>query len=148
MSKLHTLSLLTVVGLLGACSSSGNSQLFNSVPDKDYSDVYLRGVFNWWEATDAFKFRELDANTMVVELDLIADGQPYDFKVADSTWSPAFNCGLPASGPLMQLNNEVELYCFNDSLNLQFIPAETGKYRFELDISNNQYPELTVSVVQ
>lgn len=138
---------LTSALLLGGCAVPSTSELFSSLPEKDYGDIYLRGVFNWWEATEAFKFSMIDNDTLVVEVELIADGQPYDFKVADSTWSPAFNCGLPIAADAIDIGDTTELYCYNDSLNLQFIPSETAIYRFELDISNNQYPELKVTAI-
>lgn len=106
--------------------------------------MYLRGVFNWWEANEQFKLIPISENLLVVEIELIADGQPYDFKVADDTWAPAYNCGLAVSADALNLEDGVELYCYTDSLNLQFIPSETAIYRFELDVSNQQYPELTI----
>jgi len=136
--------IASVIALAG-CAVPSTSDLFSSIPEKDYSNVYLRGVFNWWEVNESFKFELVDNDILAVEVELIADGQPYDFKVADSTWSPAFNCGLPAQTTPIKLGVPVELYCYNDSLNLQFIPNETAVYRFELDVSNNQYPELKVT---
>ena len=135
---------MSLTFLLGACAVPSSSDLFSREPEKDYSQMYLRGVFNWWEATEPFKFKVIDDNTLVVEVELIADGQPYDFKVADDAWSPAFNCGLPFASPAMSLKEEVELYCYSDSLNLQFTPSETAVYSFELDTSNNRYPSLTI----
>jgi hypothetical protein len=144
MCKLFRICIVSFAVLLTGCAVPSSSELFSSEPEKDYSDVYLRGVFNWWEATEAFKFEPVDASTYSVEVELIADGQPYDFKVANSDWSPAYNCGLATQSTPLSLNTEVELYCFSDSLNLQFIPSETAIYLFELDVSNSQYPQITI----
>ncbi|WP_395339018.1 hypothetical protein PN836_013365 [Ningiella sp. W23] len=136
---------LSISALLSACAVPTGSELFTSEPEKDYSEVYLRGVFNWWEASEAFKFVKMSDEKLYVDLELIADGQPYDFKVADGSWSPAYNCGLAEKTAPIELDDDVELYCFSDSLNLQFIPNETASYRFQLDVSNDRYPELTIS---
>jgi hypothetical protein len=140
---LKYVSLASVIGLSG-CAVPSASDIFSSAPQKDYSNMYLRGVFNWWEANEQFKFAPISEDLFVVEIELIADGQPYDFKVADDTWSPAYNCGLALSADALSMNDPIELYCYTDSLNLQFIPSETAIYRFELDVSNQQYPELTI----
>lgn len=146
MVKLYKIPFFAAVAFITGCAVPTNTGLFSTAPEKNYTSMYLRGVFNWWDATEAFKFKAIDKDTLIVDIELIADGQPYDFKVADDTWSPDFNCGLASQSMPMNLNNQVELYCFNDSLNLQFIPLETAVYRFELDISNNKYPELSVTV--
>lgn len=147
MCRVIKICIVGAVLALTGCATPSSSELFSSEQKKDYSEVYLRGVFNWWEATEAFKFQRLDNSTLVVEIELIADGQPYAFKVADETWSPAYNCGLATDDERMALNSRRELYCFSDSLNLQFTPSETAIYRFELDTSNSQYPNLTISSV-
>jgi hypothetical protein len=146
LKSLHVF-FATAAVLLTGCAVPSTSELFSSAPEKDYSNLYLRGVFNWWEATEPFKFEPVNEDILAVQIELIADGQPYDFKVADATWSPAYNCGLGLQSMSLTLDQSVELYCFNDSLNLQFTPFETAVYRFELDISNNQYPELTILTV-
>jgi hypothetical protein len=145
-TDLKRIALLCIsIAMLSACAVPSSSNLFQSEPEKDYSQMYLRGVFNWWEAGEAFKFTQVSKELFIVDVELIADGQPYDFKVADKNWAPLFNCGLAEESTPMALSEAVELYCFNDSLNLKFTPNETAIYRFELDVSNNQYPELRVS---
>lgn len=147
MLRSYNVLLIASVMLLTGCAVPSTSDIFSSKPEKNYNNIYLRGVFNWWEATEAFKFIALDEDTLIVDIELIADGQPYDFKVADDTWSPSFNCGLATQGLALRMGEERELYCYSDSLNLQFIPPETATYRFRLDVSNNQYPQLQVTVI-
>ncbi|MBT1451594.1 hypothetical protein KJ365_11945 [Glaciecola sp. XM2] len=137
-------SVIAAVLVLSGCAVPSASDIFSPQSNKDYSNVYLRGVFNWWEATEPFKFTPVDQHTFAVEIELIADGQPYDFKVADENWLPEYNCGLPDASSSIEENDEVELYCYSDSLNLQFVPSETATYRFELDTRNPQYPSLLV----
>ena len=82
-------SLLAVTAtlLLSACTSSGKialPELPSSSPRIAVEDLYLRGVFNWWEATPAYRFKQ-DGVNWHVNVELIADGQPYDFKLSDNT---------------------------------------------------------------
>lgn len=106
--------------------------------------MYLRGVFNWWEVNEAFKLTATSQDSYSVTIELIADGQPYDFKVADNSWSMELNCGNVFNASPMKLSKAVALVCANDSLNLQFTPAETALYRFILDVSDNSEPELII----
>nr|WP_136250687.1 hypothetical protein [Ningiella ruwaisensis] len=148
--RLKTIIAIYIATLLSACAVPTGSDIFSQTPDKDYSDMYLRGIFNWWEAREDYKLNKVDGENDLyqVDIELIADGQPYDFKLADAQWSPAYNCGLPSLDEALELEQDIELYCFSDSLNLQFIPNETGVYRFALDTSNNQYPELRITLVE
>lgn len=134
------LGLQVIVG----CASSGSSDFFKQIVGKDYSGMYLRGVFNWWEVNESFKLQADSNDSYAVTIELIADGQPYDFKVADSNWSMTLNCGNEFDAEAMQLGQALDLTCASDSLNLQFTPPETAMYRFILDVSNNAEPELMI----
>lgn len=114
---------------------------------RDYSQMYLRGVFNWWEANESFKLTPTSENQYSVTIELIADGQPYDFKVADEIWSMALNCGNYYNSEALKLNEERTLVCADNSSNLQYTPSETALYLFTLDVSDNQNPVLKVSKV-
>ncbi|MFT6086337.1 MAG: hypothetical protein ACJAWT_000690 [Glaciecola sp.] len=148
---MHKFTKLTVVALslvaLGACSTRSARDLISFEPDKNYQDMYLRGVFNWWEATDQFKFSRISPDLYTITIELIADGQPYDFKVADASWTPEFNCGFEYSPRRVELYDPVELICEQTSQNIQFIPSDTGLFTFEFDISDNSEPELTITRV-
>jgi len=146
MSRLLKLTL-TLAGLqiLAGCASSGSVDFFSQSPEKDYSNMYLRGVFNWWEVNEAFKLTPTSDDQYTVTIELIADGQPYDFKVADNNWTMTLNCGYEfGSVEPMQLDDSVALICASDSVNLQFTPSETGLFQFTLDVSNNDKPELFI----
>jgi hypothetical protein len=140
-------AVIIMLHVLSGCASSGSSDFFNQTAEKDYSNMYLRGVFNWWEINETFKLLPNSDDSYGVTIELIADGQPYDFKVADNNWSMALNCGNEFNAASIQLGKRIELVCTNDSLNLQFTPPETAMYRFNLDVENNGNPELMIEKV-
>lgn len=106
--------------------------------------MYLRGVFNWWEATDDFRLLPIaDSGDYGLTMELIADGQPYDFKVADGKWSDSLNCGAKSKVETIRVGETVALYCGQDSLNLQFSPKITGRYEFRLSSTWNG-PRLSI----
>lgn len=138
-------SLLLIFQFITGCASSGTQDFFTPTPSKDYSNMYLRGVFNWWEASDNFKLDAISNDEYAITIELIADNQPYDFKVADATWTMELDCGNSFNAEPLSLGEAVELVCAGDSLNLQFTPSETGLYQFILDVSDNDEPELTIT---
>ncbi|MFT5277712.1 MAG: hypothetical protein ACI97K_002024 [Glaciecola sp.] len=148
---MHRFTKLAVIALclvgLSACSSRAARDLISFEPDKNYQDMYLRGVFNWWEATEQFKLTRVSPDIYTITIELIADGQPYDFKVADASWTPEFNCGFEYAPEQIELDDSVELICEQTSQNIQFVPSDTGLFAFEFDISDNDEPELTVTRV-
>jgi len=127
-----------------ACASSGSAPFFEQAPAKDYSSMYLRGTFTWFEVDEGFKLSAINKDEYAVVIELIADGQPYDFKVADDAWTMTLNCGSGFGDKPLVLNKRRKLVCASDSLNLQFTPQETGLYQFVLDVSDNDSPKLTV----
>jgi hypothetical protein len=146
LSKLIKITL-TLLGLqvLAGCASSGSVDFFSQSEKKDYSNMYLRGVFNWWEVNESFKLAPTGSDQYSVTIELIADGQPYDFKVADNVWTMTLNCGNEyGEQEAMTLGENVTLICASDSVNLQFTPSETGLFVFTLDTSDNEEPELTI----
>jgi hypothetical protein len=139
--------VLVSVHILASCASSGGADFFKVETQKDYSNMYLRGVFNWWEVNESFKLLLVTDELYAVTIELIADGQPYDFKVADNIWSMTLNCGNEFGASPMELNEKRDLICVSDSLNLQFTPTQTSLYRFVLDVSSNKQPELVIQKV-
>lgn len=137
--------LLSIVALvMTGCASSTTAPFFEQSPPKDYSNMYLRGTFTWFEVDEGFKLTLVDEEQYAVVIKLIADGQPYDFKVADSAWTMTLNCGASFGSEPIELKDSRDLVCASDSLNLQFTPQETGLYQFLLDVSDNDSPELTI----
>ena len=95
-------------------------------------EVYLRGIFNWWEADPAYLLNKDPNNSYSVTIDLIADGQPYDFRLADEYWSPLKSCGAKKLRSV-PVNTPLTLYCAGNSQNLQFTPLVTGRYQFTVE---------------
>lgn len=89
--------------------------------------MYVRGIFNWWEAEPAYLLKK-DDKGYSINLELIADGQPYDFRLSDEYWSPSNSCGATQIKPIGE-NQTTELYCGGNSKNLQFTPNVTGVYK-------------------
>ena len=148
MNKFLKLAVLAICLIgLSACSTQSARKLISFEPDRNYQDMYLRGVFNWWEATEQFRLTRVGPYLYSINIELIADGQPYDFKVADASWTPEFNCGFEYAPEQVELDNSVELICEQTSQNIQFVPSETGIFTFAFDISDNNEPELTVTRV-
>jgi hypothetical protein len=137
---MHKFTKLLVVAfslvVLSACSTQSARNLISFEADKNYKDMYLRGVF---------KLTRISPEFYTITIELIADGQPYDFKVANASWTPEFNCGFEYSPRRVELYDAVELVCEQTSQNIQFVPADTGLFTFEFDISNNNEPELTIT---
>lgn len=131
--------------LLSACSTQSARNLISFEPDKNYQDMYLRGVFNWWEASEQFKLMRISPESYAITIELIADGQPYDFKVANASWTPEFNCGFEYAPSRVELYDAVTLICEQTSQNIQFVPAETGLFTFEFNISDNSEPKLIIT---
>ena len=133
---------------LTACSSTGSF----SIPEKpqpyepniNFSQLYLRGVFNWWEANPAYQFTQ-NANAWYVDVELIADGQPYDFRISDAQWTPSQSCGAKYKGQPVMLESTLYLTCAQSSENLQFTPSTTGIYRFTIAPANQNEISLFIS---
>lgn len=142
--NIQNVFIMLFVLVLSACSTnSANRQASRVSAPIQYDDMYLRGVFNWWEASENYKFEAQSTDMYKASIELIADGQPYDFKVSDSKWTAYANCGQ-ASSDEMILGDAVSLVCQENSLNLRFLPSETGTFDFYLDTSNPYVPELTI----
>lgn len=112
----------------------------------DYSQLYLRGVFTWWEADPKYKLKELASEVYATRVELIADGQPYDFRFADANWSPDLNCGYSdqQDDQVIYLDQAVKANCSADDQSFQFTPQETGLYQFIIDFSGFGSPLVTV----
>ena len=131
-------SALIVTMLAGCATPKGIIDQAPVVEDTrvDVSTLFARGIFNWWEADPLFAVKASNGGSFQVNVELIADGQPYDFKFADAYWTSATNCGLAQLSQIQQ-GREIQLYCGSDSQNIQFIPRKTGVYQFILHQSRN-----------
>ena len=114
-----------------------------SQPPIELTQIYVRGIFNWWEAEPAYLLQDNQDGTYSISVDLIADGQPYDFRLADEYWTPYKSCGAEAILEVQEYKT-VQLYCAEDSKNLQFIPTVTGVYEISVTQNDSQL-SLTIS---
>ena len=127
-----TLLVIIFSFLLTACANrSGFSipEVMKPSPQVNFKNLYLRGVFNWWESSPAYRFTK-DTDGWFVDVELIADGQPYDFRLSDENWTPSQSCGGKYKGQPVMVESVVYLVCQQNSENLQFTPSTTGIYRF------------------
>lgn len=140
------ISCLVFLVMLTGCSSSSNFPIpgVSSSPEIQFDTLYLRGVFNWWEATPAFKFKQ-GSTGWYVDVELIADGQPYDFRVSNQSWAPGQTCGAKYAGQSVTANNVVYMVCNPGEQNLQFTPNSTGVYRFRLSSASGDELALVVT---
>lgn len=131
------LLLISTLLVLSACSSlSSTKPGYSPVSQVDFSELYLRGVFNWWEARPAFQLQR-GASGWYVDVELIADGQPYDFRLTDANWTSSQTCGSEQAGQAVISQETVYMVCGDLSQNLQFTPGQTGVYRFRFARSGN-----------
>jgi hypothetical protein len=148
LSQKFRLVMLAAVITLSGCASNVNIREYfpvvSTTASINYEALYLRGIFNWWEAEPAYKVIS-GADGYYVDVKLIADGQPYDFRFADSNYTSELNCGADTPDTPIAQGQKHDLVCVSGSHNLQFIPSETGTYRFKL-LSNGN-PTLLITRV-
>ena len=141
IKRLFSSALISV--FISGCASNV-IQTFSSTPD--YSSLYLRGVFSWWEADEKYKLIEINDNVFATTIELIADSQPYDFKFADANWSPDLNCGYAnqSADQIVVVNEVVKANCERTDENFKFTPQETGVYQFSIDFSGFGSPKVLI----
>ena len=136
---------LASVGILSGCASNILDPFISS--DKAYDELYLRGVFTWWEADPKYKLQATENGRYATTIKLIADGQPYDFKFSDANWTPGLNCGYlnKDNDQMVTLGGFVSSGCDSNDQNFKFIPSETGFYEFSIDFSNPSLPLVRIN---
>ena len=124
-------AFLFFVVVLSGCSSRSVVSLpgLMDPPEIKFENLYLRGVFNWWEANAKYQLKD-GPQGWYVDVDLIADGQPYDFRLSDGFWTPEQTCGARYRGQVVLKQEPLYMVCGTESENLQFTPQKTGVYRF------------------
>lgn len=142
-------SLISIAVLLAGCSTTFIEDL---VPETEinYQEMYVRGVFTWWEADDNYRLVQVSSGVYSANAKLIADGQPYDFKFANENWTPGMSCG-GSNGAInveLDLGSKVSADCQNPQGNFKFTPDETGTYGFVIDFSNPSDPQVYVKRVE
>ena len=104
--------------------------------------VYLRGEMNNWGNSgltngDLFVFQ----GDNIYQLDYQLSARSYEFKVADANWTTGTNMG----GGKVTLGEPASLQLGDNPPNMNLSVAESGIYRFRLDVSDPSVPVLTVN---
>lgn len=142
MKKVRLGSIVILVSLLSGCASN---VIDSFIKEDNFDGLYLRGVFSWWEADQKYKLVEMSDQVYSTTIELIADGQPYDFKFADANWTPGMNCGYASqSDKVLTVGDSVKADCQTTDENFRFTPAETGTFRFTIDFSGFGAPKVTI----
>ena len=138
--------LLISVLLVGAISGCATNIMEPFGTSKSYDELYLRGVFTWWEADPKYKLQKVADSRYSTTIKLIADGQPYDFKFADASWTPGMNCGYldKVNDQVIILNSTVNSTCDTTDENFKFVPTETGVYEFSIDFYDTKAPSVRI----
>jgi hypothetical protein len=142
MNKMRFISVALLASFLSGCATN---VIDNFIKEKNYDGLYLRGVFSWWEADEKYKLVELSDQVYSASIELIADGQPYDFKFADANWTPGMNCGYDSeSDRIIVVGDSVRSNCETTDENFRFTPKETGTFQFIIDFSSFGAPRVTI----
>ncbi|MDU0353361.1 hypothetical protein RS130_04925 [Paraglaciecola aquimarina] len=136
-------SLILLTTILSGCASTA---IDTFTQEDNYDSLYLRGVFTWWEADEKYKLVEKSEQVYSTSIELIADGQPYDFKFADAEWTPGLNCGFyRKKDQVIILGKAVSTNCESTDENFRFTPKETGTFEFTIDFSGFGSPDVIVN---
>ena len=135
------------ISILSGCATNILQPFSSSA--KTYDELYLRGVFTWWEADPKYKLQKIQDELYATTIKLIADGQPYDFKFSDVDWSPGLNCGYldKDNDQMVTLDQAVSSACDTSEQSFKFIPSETGVYQFSIDFSDPAVPTVMIVIV-
>ncbi|WP_417501721.1 hypothetical protein [Marinobacter sp.] len=135
--KLSTLALATLMAATGCATTGG---------ERDYSDsLYLRGQFAWWDALPEYKVKKIDSGLYRTQVELKADGQPYEFKFGDANWSSGTNCGYLSEeeDKVVKLDKPVNTNCSAVFENFRFTPPESAAYNFYFD-TTHEIPQVYI----
>lgn len=142
MNIIRFLSFFILSSLLSGCATN---VIDDFIKEKNYEGLYLRGVFSWWEADEKYKLVQLSDRVYSTSIELIADGQPYDFKFADADWTPGLNCGYASqSDKIIIIGESVKANCETTDENFRFTPKETGTFLFKIDFGGFGAPTVTI----
>ena len=145
MKKIGFVSVAILTSLLSSCATN---VIDSFIKEQNYDGLYLRGVFSWWEADEKYKLVELSDQVYSTSIELIADGQPYDFKFADSNWTPGMNCGYASvSDKIIVVGDSVRSNCETTDENFRFTPTETGTFQFTINFSGFGAPKVSIEIL-
>lgn len=140
----HIIGCTVALSLLGGCASNILDKIYQ--PAANHDDLYLRGAFTWWEADEAFRVRQVSDDIYMVKTELIADGQPYEFRFVDKNWSAGSNCGYQnkALDQVIVVNRPVVSNCDSTTENFKFTPPDSGEYEFYINFKQENHPTVYI----
>ena len=130
--------------LLSSCAATKSAFVTAEIPNWD--QLYLRGVFTWWEAEEQYRVNQVEKNLYRVSVELVADGQPYDFKFADQDWTPGLRCGYAKKqqDQTLHLGKAVNANCDTQVNNFKFTPDQSGEFHFYFDAREQKQPSVYI----
>ncbi len=148
MTFKNILLFVVLVVLLQGCASSKRIAKSLIEEEPDYESLYIRGSFSWWEADEQYKVNYVGDNKYSVLVDLVADGQPYDFKFSDAIWSPELTCGYSVADYEIVTEGVLATASCGKAAsvdNFKFTPEVSGLYLFSITFSTWAPPKVLVT---
>jgi hypothetical protein len=104
--------------------------------------MYVKGTLNEWSNSQAMVYEGDNIYSSVFTL----DATDYEFKVADANWTDDTNFGAALGDEVLDLDVSKSLV-FGEGIaqNITITIAEAGTYKFVLDSTSAEAPQLTVS---
>lgn len=130
LKKIMAAALAAAVVITAGCASGGGDGA------KVSRTLYVRGVFTWWDAEPEYEAKMIEPNLWTTSAELVADGNPYEWKFADGAWSAGTNFGYKKSGDYdgtIKVGEKIEVNPNAAFENLKFTPEADGVYNFFLD---------------
>lgn len=153
-TKLGSFKRLSVVAFattaLISCSTTNLTSIIGADSNKEWDTLYLRGTFTWWDADERFRLIKINTHLYMASTELVADGQPYDFKIADKNWNPGYRCGYAdkEKDEVLTLGSVSEANCDTPVDNFKFTPEESTIYYFYFNIKDEDHPLVYISKVK
>ena len=143
---LRSVNLIAALLFLSGCAGQLSQQSNRYIAQLEETKLYVKGTFNWWGVNEAFRFTALpnQSNSWFVDVNLIDDGSPYDFKITDANWSASQTCGAVEQKTLIQAGEWIKLFCQTDSQNFQYVPQGDGLYRFTISKNSDSVYSLKI----
>ena len=136
---------LAVAGitLLASCSITPYPEQVKVDDRSEY--LYLRGNFTWWDIEQHAKVERVEGQVYKAKVELIADGQPYEFKFADENWSLGANCGYyNKADQQVVIGKKSSANCNAKFEPFKFTPSVTADYNFYIDFSELELPKVWI----
>ncbi|MFM2486012.1 hypothetical protein [Celerinatantimonas yamalensis] len=134
MRHIYRWSIILAILLLSGCAKQLTQQRSISIDQP----IYLRGVFTWWDAESQYQLHPVAGHSglWMTQIELIADGQPYEWKIGDKDWQCGTDFGYLSDDSPMVLGQSRAVDSCAQFNSLKFTPKQDGFYQFYLDVSH------------